>query len=136
MGLSRKIVQTYRYWGVHLDIKLEWSINTDVVYKKGLRRLCFLRRICYINICNWIIKILYQSAFASAIFAVVGWDTDIEVKDANRLNQLIRKAGSIVGSRLATLEEVVEQRMPTNLLVIMENTSNPLHEHSTTVNIM
>ena len=44
-------------------------------------------------------------------------ETGIKAKDGNRLNRLIRKAGSVVGSQLVTLEELVEQRMPSTLLV-------------------
>ena len=75
-----------------------------------------------------------QSVVASAIFfAVVCWGTSMKAKDTNRLNKLIRKADSIGGSRLATLEEVVEQMMMTKLLDIMNNTSHFLTE---TVNIL
>ena len=67
-----------------------------------------------------------MSVVASAILcAVVCWSAGIKANDANRLNDPIRKAGSVVGSRSATLEEVVKQRMSTKLLVIMDNTSHP-----------
>ena len=64
---------------------------------------------------------------------MVFWGTGIKAKMANRLNKLIRKAGSVVSSWLTTLKEVEEQRMPTKQLSIMENTSHPPHE---TVNIL
>jgi len=46
----------------------------------------------------------------------VSWGSGIKAKDANRLNKLIRKAESVVVSKLATLEEVVEDRMLAKLL--------------------
>lgn len=30
-----EIVDTYKYLGVHLDNKLDWSDNTNRIYKKG-----------------------------------------------------------------------------------------------------
>ena len=68
----------------------------------------------------------YQSVVASTIFfAVVSWGAGIKAKDANRLNKLIKKAGSVVGSELITLEEVVEDRMLSKLLAIMDPASHP-----------
>ena len=42
-------------------------------------------------------------------FAVVSWGTGIKAKDAIRLKELRKNAGSVVGPQLATLEEVVKQ---------------------------
>ena len=44
-GTDVEIVQSYKYLGVVLDNKLEWSTNTEAVYKKDLSRLYFLRRL-------------------------------------------------------------------------------------------
>lgn len=43
---------SYKYLGVQLDLRLEWSNNTDAVYKKGLSRLYFLRRLRFFNVCS------------------------------------------------------------------------------------
>lgn len=32
------LVDTYRYLGVHLDKKLDWKVNTEAVYRKGMSR--------------------------------------------------------------------------------------------------
>lgn len=45
--------------------------------------------------------------------AVALWATGITWEEASRLNKLTRTAGPAVGSRLVTLEEAVEQRLPT-----------------------
>ena len=92
--MDMEIVKTYRYLGFHLDNKLEWSTNGEVVYKKGLSRLYFLGRLMSFNVCNWMLQMFYQSVVVSPIFfPVVYWATGIKAKDANRLNKLIRKAG-------------------------------------------
>ncbi|TWW78270.1 hypothetical protein D4764_11G0003910 [Takifugu flavidus] len=98
-GKDVEIVPSYRFLGVQLDNKLEWSTNTDAVYKKAMSRLYFLRRL----------------------------STGIKAKDANRLNKLIKKAGSVVGCRLDKLDEVVRDRMVLKLRTIMDNPSHPLH---------
>ena len=40
-GEDIEVVPTYKYLGVHLDDRLDWSLNTDALYRKGQSRLCF-----------------------------------------------------------------------------------------------
>ncbi|TWW61360.1 hypothetical protein D4764_04G0000060 [Takifugu flavidus] len=111
-----------------LDNKLEWSTNTDAVYKKAMSRLYFLRRLRSFSVCSRMLHMFYQSVMASTIFfAAVCWGAGIKAKDANRLNKLIKKAGSVVGCRLDDLDEVVRDRMVLKLRTIMDSPSHPLH---------
>ena len=59
---------------------------------------------------------------------MVYWGGGIKAKDANKLNKLIKKAGKVIGSKLVTLEEVVEERLLAKVLAIRANTSHPLHD--------
>ncbi|KAI4895084.1 hypothetical protein NFI96_026219 [Prochilodus magdalenae] len=34
-GVKVEMVRTYRYLGLHLDERLDWSANTDILYRKG-----------------------------------------------------------------------------------------------------
>lgn len=38
-GEQIKIVQSYKYLGVHIDHKLNWKKNTDAVFRKAQSRL-------------------------------------------------------------------------------------------------
>ncbi len=127
-GRDVELVTSYKYLGVNLDHKLQWSLNTEVLYKKGLSRLYLLRKLRSFNICSKMLHMFYQSVMASTIFfAAVCWGTGINAKDSNKLNKLIKKAGSVVGTRLAPLEEVVRDRMLGKIKAIMDNVSHPLH---------
>ncbi|XP_053534298.1 extracellular calcium-sensing receptor-like [Ictalurus punctatus] len=44
-GIDFERVETYKFLGVHLNNKLDWSTNTDVLYKKGQSHLHLLRRL-------------------------------------------------------------------------------------------
>lgn len=52
-----------------------------------------------------------------------------KARDASRLNKLIRNAGQVIGTNLDSLESVLQDRMLAKLLLIMNNVSQPLHEH-------
>lgn len=73
-GRDIEVVQSYRYLGVHLDCKLDWSVNTEAVYKKGQSRLFFLRKLRSFDVCGEMLRMFYQSVVAGTIFyAAVCW---------------------------------------------------------------
>ncbi|KAI4894895.1 hypothetical protein NFI96_003892 [Prochilodus magdalenae] len=127
-GVSVDTVEDYKYLGVHIDNKLDWSKNTDALYRKGQSRLYFLRRLRSFNICRTMLRIFYESVVASAIlYAVACWGSRLRVADANRLNKLIRKASDVVGVELDSLMAVSERRTLAKLQTIMDNGSHPLY---------
>ena len=78
--------------------------------------------------CTKLLWSSYQSAVVSALlYAVVFWGSSINKSALNKINKLIRKAGSVVGVKLDSLEVVAEQRTLNKLLAILDNTSHPLH---------
>ncbi|KAI4900206.1 hypothetical protein NFI96_000495 [Prochilodus magdalenae] len=127
-GVDVEVVRSYRYLGVHLDERLDWSVNTDIVYKKAQSRLYFLRRLGSFRICQKLLLMFYQSVVASVLFyAVVCWGGSISKRDAGRLDRLVRKAGSVLGLELESLTPLAERRALNKLLNIMDNVHNPLH---------
>ena len=128
LGHNVDIVEHYKYLGVFIDNKLDWTKNTEVLYKKGQSRLYFLRRLRSFNICRTMLRMSYESVVASAIlFAVVYWGSRLRVADGNRLNKLIRKASDVVGLKLDTLTAVSDRRMLSKLQPILQYGSHSLH---------
>ena len=128
LGKDVEAVEDYKYLGVTINHRLDWSFNTEAVYKKGMSRLYFLRKLRSFNMCSKMLEIFYQSVVASVLFfAVVCWGSSIGASDTNRLKKLIRKAGSVIGCKQDTLESVVERRTLKKPLSIMDNPLHPLH---------
>ncbi|KAI3376037.1 hypothetical protein L3Q82_016569, partial [Scortum barcoo] len=74
------------------------------------------------------LQMFYHSVVSSVIFyAAVCWGSRLKTADTNRLNKLIRRAGSVLGVELKSVVEVSERRMLRKLLSIMDNVSHPLH---------
>ncbi|XP_059801863.1 uncharacterized protein LOC132378747 [Hypanus sabinus] len=121
-------VQTYKYLGVQLDEKLDWTANTDALCRKAQSRLYFLRRPASFNVCSEMLKMFYRSVVESALFFVVACSGgSIKKRDASRLNKLVRKAGSVAGTELESMTSVAERRALSRLQSIMENPEYPLH---------
>ncbi|KAM9317524.1 uncharacterized protein KZ484_021968 [Pholidichthys leucotaenia] len=121
-GTDIEMVTSYKYLGVHLNNKLDWSHNTDALYKKGQCRLFLLRRLRSFGVQGVLLKTFYDMVVASAItFGVVCWDNGITAADRKRLNKLIKKARSVLGQRLDPVEEIGERRMVAKLSSLLES---------------
>ncbi|XP_076843384.1 E3 ubiquitin-protein ligase TRIM47-like isoform X1 [Brachyhypopomus gauderio] len=127
-GVNVEMVKAYKFLGVHLDERLDWSVNTDHLYRKAQSRLYFLRRLASFRICQKLLLMFYQSVVASVLFyAVVCWGGSISKRDAGRIDRLVRKAGSVLGLQLEPLTPLAERRALNKLLNIMDNVHHPLH---------
>ncbi len=101
-------MSSYKYLGVHIDKGLNWKENSSAVIKKAQSRLFFLRKLRSFNVGRSLLNVFYQSIVASVLFdTVVCWGNSITADDKNRVNKLIKKAGSIVGCPLDPLESVM-----------------------------
>ena len=70
----------------------------------------------------------YLSVWASVIFvAATCWGGGIGSGGANKLNKFVRKASSMVGIELESLEVVTEMRMTGKLKAIMESPAHLLY---------
>ena len=129
-GVDVEVVRTYKYLGLQLDNKLDWTANMEAVHRKGQSRLYFLRRLGSFNICKKLLQMFYQSVVASVRFyAVVCWGGSSRRRDAGRLDRLVRRAGSVVGTELDSLVTVAERRTPDKLLSITGQHPPPSARH-------
>ena len=127
-GVEIETVDLYKFLGVHINNKLDWSDNTEALYRKSQSRLFFLRRLRSFDVCGRLLRTFYLSVVASTLFfAGACWGGGIMAGESNRLNKLVRKASSVVGLELDSLEVVVERRMRDKFESIMGNPSHPLH---------
>ncbi|KAI5095921.1 hypothetical protein C0J45_14351 [Silurus meridionalis] len=108
-------VDSYKYLGVHLNYKLDWTNNTEAIYKKGQSRLFLLRRLRSFGVQGELLKTFFDSVVASAIFyGVVCWGSSISTADRKRLDKLIRKASSVLGIPLDTVQEMCPATYPSS----------------------
>ena len=70
----------------------------------------------------------YQGILASVLFfAVLCWGGSITVMDKNRINKIIKKAGSVIGLPLDSLETTISKRTKTKLNSILCFDGHPLY---------
>ena len=126
-GEAIEVVSSYKYLGVLVDSKLDWRENSSAMFKKAQSRLFFLRKLHSFNVRRPLLHVFYQSILASVMFyAVVCWGNGLKIEDKNKINKLIRKAGSIIGVMPDSLEMILDQRMGQKLRRIMNNVNHPM----------
>ena len=59
-GKDIETVDSYKYLGVHLNDKLDWTTNTDVLYMRGQSRLHLLRRLRSFGVCRTLLRTFYD----------------------------------------------------------------------------
>ncbi|KAI4872034.1 hypothetical protein NFI96_006517 [Prochilodus magdalenae] len=109
-GVEVEMVRTYRYLGLHLDERLDWSANTDILYRKGRSRLYFLRRLGSFNICRKLLQMFYQTVVSSCLFyAVVCWE---EASRRETRCELEHKVISLVKRQLKMFVKLLSLEYP------------------------
>ncbi|KAI3369132.1 hypothetical protein L3Q82_026097 [Scortum barcoo] len=128
-GTDIDTVKSYKYLGVHLNDSLDWSDNTDALVKKGNSRLFLLRRLRSFGVQGPLLRTFYDSVVASAIFyGIVCWASSITDRDRRRMDRLVRRASSVLGCPLDSVEVVGNGRMMAKLSSLLNNTSHPLQD--------
>ena len=127
-GVDIEIVDAYKYLGVIIDNKLTWAQHIDKVYKKAQSRLFFLRKLKSFNVCNKMLLMFYETVICSIFsFALVCWGGNATLRDKNKLNKIIKKAESCVGSKLDGIDIILSNVLMKKALKIEKTELHPLH---------
>ena len=88
-GDAVKTVPSYKYLRLVLNNKLDWSVNTDYLYKKGQSSLYFLASF---NICKKLLEMFYPSVVASVLFYATTLEEVTEQRTLSRLQAIMDNA--------------------------------------------
>ena len=103
--------------------------HTAATHKKGQSRLYLLRKLRYFGVQGPLLTSFYDSVVASAIcYRVVFWSSSVWAADRKRLDKLIKKASSILGSPLDPVQVVGESRMMDKLSSLLVQKFHPLQD--------
>ncbi|KAI3355124.1 hypothetical protein L3Q82_017997 [Scortum barcoo] len=120
-----------KYLGVHLNDSLDWSDNTNALVKKGNSRLFLLRRLrsflmeCRDHSSGPFMTLWWHQAI---FYGIVCWASSITDRDRRRMDRLVRRASSVLGCPLDSVEVVGNGRMMAKLSSLLNNTSHPLQD--------
>ena len=91
-------VTSYKYLGIYFDPQLSWANQVDSVCSRVNQRLHFLRRLRIHGVANNILMLFYRANMESIIrYGITTWFGNLSVKLKSQLQNLIKRAGKIMG---------------------------------------
>uniref|UniRef100_A0A1A8MET6 Alkylated DNA repair protein AlkB homologue 8 N-terminal domain-containing protein n=1 Tax=Nothobranchius pienaari TaxID=704102 RepID=A0A1A8MET6_9TELE len=86
-GADSEVVDTFKYLGVHLNSKLNWSNNTDALHNKGQRRLHLLRKLRSSGVNSQLLKSFNHSVVGSVIHSAVAVGLQAALTETEKTDQ-------------------------------------------------
>ncbi|XP_070212553.1 uncharacterized protein [Littorina saxatilis] len=128
-GEPVEMVDTYKYLGTIIDNQLDWSPNVDAVCKRANQRLFFLRKLRQFHVDPQILHLFYQATIQSVVsFNQLCYHSSAKKGDMERLEKIVKRAGSIIGSELQPLSTQFPSVALKKLSMIRSDDRHPLHQ--------
>lgn len=123
-----EIVKTFKYLGIMIDCKLNFSDNVALICKKANQRLFLLRKLK--EFC--VSKAVLQRVYTGLIESVLGYNITVwfgRVTSANKvkLDRIIRVAGKIIGLKQKSVAQLYQIAVQRKALIITRDTTHPLN---------
>ena len=123
-----EVVNEYKYLGTVIDRKLTWDSNTDSIYKKGMQRLYFLRRLRQFGVERHIMILFYRSFIESILtFCFISWFFSLSIGNKNKLSKIVNMSSKIIGQQQLNLSQLCESRVTGKGRAICSDISHPLN---------
>ena len=102
-------IQEYKYLGTVLDNKLNFTANTNFIYRKCQSRLYCLFKLKHLGVNTTILKTFYRSNIESVLsFSFLAWFGGLNVKNKGVLNKVVNQCGTVVNEKQESLTILFE----------------------------
>ena len=99
-------VSSYKYLGVTIDDKLQWSEHINNIRSKANKRLYFVRKLGQFKVDKTLITLFYKSIIESILtFCITCWGGNSSKVDRIKLDRVIKTAGKFT-SHVLHLDEL------------------------------
>ena len=93
--------------GTHIDDKLNFTNNTDCIYKQAQQSLFLLWKLKSFNFSEKVLELVYRSLIESILtFNIVMWYGNLSVKHRDLLARVVNMASKVVGRQQLQLCEL------------------------------
>ncbi|KAI5108334.1 gastrula zinc finger protein XlCGF28.1-like [Silurus meridionalis] len=127
-GSLVEIVQSTKFFGVHLADNLTWSLNTSSIRKKAQQRLYFLRRLSKDHLPPPILTMFYRGSIESILNScITAWFGNCTVSDRKTLQRIVRTAEKIIGVSLPSIMDIYTTHCIRKANSIVDDHTHPSH---------
>ena len=121
-------VESFKFLGVHINLKLSWSHHTKTVVKQTQQcpfPICRLKRW---GIGPQILKKFYSCTIESILTScITAWYGNCSASDRKALQRVVRTAQYITGAKLPAIQDIYTRRHQRKNLKIVKDSSHPSH---------
>uniref|UniRef100_A0A4W5LD23 Reverse transcriptase domain-containing protein n=1 Tax=Hucho hucho TaxID=62062 RepID=A0A4W5LD23_9TELE len=120
-------VESFKFLGVHINNKLEWSKPTKTVVKRARHSLFHLRRLKRFGMGPEILKRFYSCNIESILTGcITAWYGNCAASDRKALQRVVRTAQYITGAKLPAIQDLYTRRCQRKALKIVKDPSHRL----------
>uniref|UniRef100_A0A673ZE27 Reverse transcriptase domain-containing protein n=1 Tax=Salmo trutta TaxID=8032 RepID=A0A673ZE27_SALTR len=121
-------VESFKFLGVHINNKLEWSKHTKTVVKRARQSLFPLRKLKRFGMGPEILKRFYSCNIESILTSyITAWYGNCSASDRKALQRVVRTAQYITGAKLPAIQDLYTRRCQRQALKIVKDPSHPSH---------
>ncbi|KAM9459181.1 uncharacterized protein ACWYII_010881 isoform 2-T2 [Salvelinus alpinus] len=121
-------VESFKFIGVHINNKLEWSKHTKTVMKRARHSLFPLRKLKRFCLGPEIFKRFYSCNIKSILTGcITAWYSNCSASDRKALQRVVRTAQYITGAKLPAIQDLSTRRCQRKALKIVTDPNHPSH---------
>ena len=119
-----ELVNTYKYLGVTIDKKLNFSDHVNATTSKLNKRMYFLRKLRSIDLKPELIELFYKATMQSIMtFCLIGWGGNISKSNMLKINRIVKRASKTCNSEQDKIEELISKLTLTKVKKLMNSTN-------------
>uniref|UniRef100_A0AAZ3PLI8 Alkylated DNA repair protein AlkB homologue 8 N-terminal domain-containing protein n=1 Tax=Oncorhynchus tshawytscha TaxID=74940 RepID=A0AAZ3PLI8_ONCTS len=121
-------VVSFKFLGVHITDKLNWSTHTDSIVKKAQQRLFNLRRLKKFCLSPKALTNFYRCTIESILSGcITAWYGNCSAHNHKALQRVVRSAQRITGGKLLALQDTYTTRCHRKAIKIIKDNNHPSH---------
>ncbi|XP_064857649.1 uncharacterized protein LOC115142632 [Oncorhynchus nerka] len=121
-------IESFKFLGVHINNKLDWSKHTKAVVKRARQSLFPLRKRKTFGMGPEILKRFYSCNIKSILTGcITAWYGNCSASDRKTLQRVVRTAQYIIGAKLPAIQDLSTWRYQRKALKMVKDSSHPSH---------
>ena len=127
-GHNVEIVNNFKYLGSIIDSNLNFSDNTDNIFKSCNQRLHLLRRLNSFRVSKNIMETVYKNLIEGILtFNMAMWYGNLNMECRGKLQRIVNLASKIIGKKQKPLSCIYNEMLRKKSVKIINDPSHPLH---------
>uniref|UniRef100_A0AAZ3NMA7 Alkylated DNA repair protein AlkB homologue 8 N-terminal domain-containing protein n=1 Tax=Oncorhynchus tshawytscha TaxID=74940 RepID=A0AAZ3NMA7_ONCTS len=121
-------VASFKFLGIHITDKLNWSTHTDSIVRKAQQRLFNLRRLKKFGLSPKALTNFYRCTIESILAGcITAWYGNCTALNRKALQRVVRSAQRITGGKLPALQDTYTTRCYRKAIKIIKDINHPSH---------